>query len=42
LGGVGFLRALNVGFFHRTPTPEVQLNDLLHCTPVLGIPTRAC
>jgi len=41
LGGVGFLRALGVGFFHQTPTPEVQLNHLLNRTPKLGILTCA-
>jgi len=40
--GVGFLRTLEVGFFHPTPTPEVQLNHLLHRTPKLGVLTRAC
>ena len=38
-GGVGFLRTLEVGFFH--PTPELQLNHLLQGTPKLGILTRA-
>jgi len=40
-GVVGFLRTLEVGFFHLTPTPEVHLNHLLHRTPKLGILTRA-
>ena len=38
--GVGFLRT-EVGFFHPTPTPEVQLNHLLYRTPKLGSLTRA-
>ena len=37
LGAVGFLRTLGVGCFYPTPTPEVQLNHFLHCTPKLGI-----
>jgi len=39
LGGVGFLTTLGVGvgFFCRTPTPEVQLDHFLHHTPNLGI-----
>ena len=40
LGGVGFLTTLEVGFFQ--PTPEVQLNHLLHRTSNLGILTRTC
>jgi len=40
LVGAGFLRTLEVGFFHLTP--EVQLNHLLHRNPKLGILTRAC
>ena len=39
-GGVGFLRTLEVGFFHLTP--EVQLNHLLQRTSKLEILTRAC
>ena len=39
LGGVWFLRTLAVGFFY--PTPEVELNYLLHRTPKLGMLTRA-
>ena len=38
--GVGFLITPEAGFFH--PTPEVQLNHLLHRTPKLRILTRAC
>jgi len=34
LGGDEFLRTLNC---FLTPTPEVQLNHLLHRTPKLGI-----
>ena len=41
LGGVGFLRTLEVGFFHPTPTPDVQFNHLSDRTPKLGILTRA-
>jgi len=44
LGEVGILRTLGVGvgFFYPTPTPEFQLNHLLHRTHKLGLLTRAC
>jgi len=40
--GVGFLRTLGVGVGFFSPTPEVQLNNFIHCTPKLRILTRAC
>jgi len=38
LGGVGFLTSVGVGFFCPTPTPDVQLDHILHHTPKFGIP----
>jgi len=40
--GVGFLRALGVGFVCPAPTAEVQLYLFLHRTTELGVLTRAC
>jgi len=38
LGGVGFLRTLEVGAGFFYPTPEVQLKHFLHLIPKLAIP----
>ena len=38
LGGVGFLTTLGVEFF--CPTPDVQLDHILHHTRKLGIPVE--
>ena len=38
--GVGFLKTLGVGVGFFCPTPDVQLDNLLHHTPKLGIPVE--